>query len=128
MMKNIEISEGIIASQIILTLLTHNSDLDEILELNKAVITVDAMQNLREQGYSYNVYNGENKKFFTWCTYIHRNSDDIIINGKEGSHSGTGELPYIGDKYEYIASFSNGDFTGAALKLAIEIKKFVEQE
>ena len=128
-MKNILIGEGIVASQKITTLLENNVELNEALDLTKNTICVGALQNCREQGYTFLVYNLNTGKSFTWCTYEHRNSDGIIINGKEGYHCGSGDLPYKGDsKWDCIASFSYNEFDRAAKRLASEIIHFVKQE
>ena len=128
-MKNIQIDEGIVASQIITTLLENDAELNEALVLTKNTVNVGALQNCREQGYTYFVYNFKNSKSFTWCTYEHRNSDSIIINGKEGYHCGSGDLPYAGDsKWNPIASSGYREFDKAAKRLASEIIHFVKQE
>ncbi|MCP6727399.1 MAG: hypothetical protein KJI69_05320 [Patescibacteria group bacterium] len=127
-MSNIQISEGIKISQIVLAMLQGNEELDEALTKAKTMVCIDALQNCREQGYAYSVYNLKTSETFTWCTYEHRNSDSIIINGKKGMHSRSGELPYKGDKYEYIASFDYNEHYEAAQTLAKEIIQFVEQE
>ena len=64
---------------------------------NIGEIYVNTLQNGRETGLTFIVErknnNVEQKDFFTFCVYEHRNSDEIIINGKEGFLSY--ELPYI---------------------------------
>ena len=65
----------------------------------------------------------------TWCTYEHRNSDNIIINSKEGWAGGCVDVPYGGgSKYDYDASFSYEQYEAAAqgiIDLIIEYRKTV---
>lgn len=95
-------------------------------ELKKAMETknikdgsvgVASFYNTREWGNVYTVTQPDgNKRSFS--VYEHRNSDDIIINGKtnwEGDH----ELPYSGDsKYKYFGSFDYNRPDQAAESLA----------
>jgi len=75
-------------------------------ELADASITVGTFTNCREQGFTFQVWNSNTGEYFTYCVYEHRNSDQIIINGKKGIISCAGDLPYIEDsKYVYISKF-----------------------
>ena len=65
-------------------------------------------------------------KPFTFCTYEHRNSDKIIINGLEGYHDSAGDLPYKGNKYEYIADFSYNQAFEAAEALSKLIREYAD--
>ncbi len=124
-MNKIEFSRGIVVSQIITKILGQNDELNDFLEKQKNEIYVGALQNGREQGYTYSVVNPKTLKAFTWCTYEHRNSDAIIINGKEGFISDG--LPYKGDSaHIYIARFESEEYAKAAKKLAEEIIRFLK--
>lgn len=63
----------------------------------------------------------------TFCIYEHRNSDEIIINGKDGYINHNGDLPYCGDskwKYLGIASYEDYDkATDILVKEILKIKK-----
>jgi hypothetical protein len=75
-------------------------------DLEGISISVGAFTNCREQGLTFQVWNSNTGEYFTYCIYEHRNSDQIIINGKEGIVSLAGDLPYAeGNKYGYIESF-----------------------
>ena len=79
-------------------------------------IAVGTFTNCRECGLTFKIMLRES---FTWCIYEHRNSDEIIINGKEGYISMNGMLPYCGNsKWEYLASFSCNQYSKCANKLA----------
>lgn len=113
----ITIASGLRNSLIVLELLRSFDDLPDI--------HVGTFTNCREQGLTFCVSstteNGEYFVFdaFTWCVYEHRNSDEIIINGKKGLISMNGDLPYMGEsKWEYLASFSWGEYSECATKLA----------
>ena len=70
----------------------------------------------------------ENGETFTFCTYEHRNSDSIIINGKKGYISIAGNLPYKSDnKYEYLDSFAFDQHYQAANRLYALILIFFGQ-
>lgn len=95
------------------------------LTLNKEV-TVGTFTNCRECGYTFRVsiYEPEYRAF-TFCVYEHRNSDKIIINGKEGCISLNGDLPYNGDsKWDYLHSFDYDQHKECALKLQELINNF----
>ena len=113
--KNISIENGLEISLKVLDELKKH-------KLNKDV-TIGTFTNCRECGLTFRVFGKE--KSFTWCVYEHRNSDEIIINGKEGYISFNGDLPYNGDsKYSYLHSFNHGEFTECADKLAEIINNF----
>lgn len=105
----ITLSNGLKNSLVVLELLRDNEELANI------PITVGTFTNCRECGLTFMVMG---KKSFTWCIYEHRNSDGIIINGKEGYICLNGELPYIGNsKYEYLAEFKYNQHYEVARKL-----------
>lgn len=86
-------------------------------------VAVGTFTNCRECGLTFRVM--ENGRAFTWCVYEHRNSDDIIINGKEGYVSSNGDLPYMADdKWSYITLFSYNQHYEVAEKLASLINEF----
>ena len=96
-------------------------------ELFAYEIMVGCFTNCREVGLTfYPIYlNGrmldESK---TFCIYEHRNSDQIIINGKEGYITGSGELPYMSDsKWDYLASAECENYDVATDLLVREILK-----
>ena len=100
----------------------------KILKKDKSIkgieVYVGCFTNSREVGLTYAV---ENKKHesFTFCTYEHRNSDCIIINGKEGYVSSSDELPYISDsKWECLGCAGYEQYDEAAKILAKLIKDF----
>lgn len=90
--------------------------------LNKYV-SVGTFTNCRECGYTFKVM--EKGRSFTWCVYEHRNSDEIIINGKIGYIGINGDLPYNSDnKWDYLHSFSYDQHKECAEKLAELINNF----
>lgn len=120
----ITLASGLVNSLIILEFMRNNEEIRHI------DIAVGAFTNCREAGLTYKVtgYNKDNKyvpcENFTFCTYEHRNSDEIIINGKPGYINLNGDLPYKeGDKYHFIASFRYNQHYEAANKLAELIKE-----
>lgn len=111
-------SVGLMKSEIIDLLLRDELDRFDYEASNVESLIIGCFTNCREQGHTYIVH-AKNGKSFTFCIYEHRNSDEIIINGKEGHVSLNGELPYKGDnKNEYIASFGPDDYYKAARKLS----------
>lgn len=114
----ITLETGLKNSLIVLEHLRNNEDLKDI------HIAVGTFTNCRECGLTFRVMS-KRAEAFTWCIYEHRNSDNIIINGKEGYITMNGELPYKGDsKYIYIASFNWNQHLECAHKLAELIIKF----
>jgi len=94
-------------------------------ELKDIPIEVGTFTNCRECGLTFKV---AEEKAFTWCVYEHRNSDEIILNGKEGHITLSGDLPYKGNsKYDYIASFKFNQHYECAEKLAKLIIAFHEK-
>lgn len=78
-------------------------------------VSVSTLDNGREQGNVYTVVtpDGSTRSF---AVYEHRNSDTIIINGKE-DWDGTG-LPYAGDNSRHFyAQYHEGEFKRAAQAL-----------
>lgn len=87
-------------------------------------VFVSPFYNNRELGNVYTVKmpNGNTMSF---SMYEHRNSDDIIINGKQDWDGE--ELPYASEyKHDYIASFRYNDRDGAADSLAKLLKEAQE--
>ena len=120
----IYLSSGIKNSLVVLEHLRNNSELNQLCE-----ISVGAFTNCREVGFTFSVlgYNDDDGKLipgsvddlFTYCVYEHRNTDDIIINGKSGLINMNGDLPYKGgSKDDYIAAFSWHEHYKCAEKLA----------
>lgn len=103
-----------------------------------AHVAVYAMQNGREHGYIFacmetirtaqlDPQEHDDKyesRSFSWTVYEHRNSDAIVINGAEGYLHMSGELPYKGDKWDVLASFSYNEYDKAATALARMIMKW----
>ena len=117
----ITLVSGLINSLIVLEFLRNEEELFDI------PIDVGAFTNCREAGLTFKVMDTNCKGFksFTWCVYEHRNSDSIIINGKEGYLSLSGDLPYKGKtKYEYIGEFKYNQHYEAAQELSKLIQKF----
>ncbi len=113
----ITLSQGLKNSLIVLEHLRDNTDLKDI------NIIIGTFTNCRECGLTFLM--SEGNKAFTWCVYEHRNSDSIIINGKEGYISCAGELPYIADsKWEYLAEFKYNEHYECAIKLAEMFTEF----
>lgn len=112
----ITLSQGLLNSLFVLEYLRNNEDLKGI------DIDVGTFTNCRECGLTFKYYG---KKSFTWCVYEHRNSDSIIINGKEGYISMSDDLPYMADsKYKYLAEFSYNQHFKCSEKLAKMILDF----
>lgn len=129
LMKRIEFARGLIVSHIIATILGGNSKLNQVLDEIDTEVYISALQNGREQGYMYSVRRPKTDSFFTWCTYEHRNSDEIILNGREGYYSMGGQYPYKSDnKSDCIASFLYDEYDRAANALADEIISFLQEK
>jgi hypothetical protein len=115
----ITIDEGLKYSLKILKYLRKNKN------IKKIPIYIGTFTNCREQGLTFRVSLNNSCDAFTWCVYQHRNSDDIIINGKEGFITMNGDLPYSGDSsHTYLASFRYDKFEECANKLAKMIITF----
>ena len=111
MKTKISVSKGLEVTLKILKLIKKRKDL-------LCDVSIGAFTNCRECGLTYMVTEGNFNDWFTFCTYEHRNSDKIIINGAQGLISMNGELPYNGDsKWDYLASFEYNDYEGAVDKL-----------
>lgn len=84
-------------------------------------VSVSVLKNGRENGNIYSVLEPDGSvRAFT--VYEHRNSDSIVINGKE-NWDGT-ELPYAGDsKNNFYAEIGHGDNRQAARTLAFFMKE-----
>ena len=105
-----------------LVVLEHLRNVVEDEGLGEIYITVGTFVNGRECGLTFAIYGGVES--FTYCVYEHRNSDAIIINGREGYASQNGDLPYAKDsKYGYLAEFGYNKHYDCAVKLADLIKK-----
>lgn len=129
----IRLSQGLEISFAILNFIQSDDELNR-----SCVIYVYALQNGREQGLAYHlgdVYDKDGTflpipidSSFTWCTYEHRNSDKIIINGTWGMHNMSGQIPYKSDnKHDYLHSFAYNQHYDAYLKLKEEILEFREK-
>lgn len=113
-MKQIQMSSGLEISLKVLKLFKRNTELKKHKKIN---IGIGTFTNCRECGLTFMCDKGA--KFFTFCVYEHRNSDDIIINGKKGYISLCGDLPYKGDsKYVYFKNFKYNQFQETADFLA----------
>jgi len=114
----ITLGAGLVNSLIVLEHLRNDRELADI------PINVGCFTNCREEGLTFRIMTKRGQDSFTWCIYEHRNSDSIVINGKEGYISITDDLPYQGNKYEYLAAFTYGEHYKAAKKLSRLIQKF----
>ena len=114
------LNEGLNISLKILDLIKKDKD------LKKYRICVNCFQNCREMGLTFT--NLDSNDDMTYCVYEHRNSDDIIINGKKNWTSFAGDLPYIGKtKYDCIASFRAGQIKECFLRLKELLLKGIER-
>jgi hypothetical protein len=85
-------------------------------KVENPAIEIGEFDNCRESGFTYSLLGG--KQDMVFCVYEHRNSDSIIINGCMRQHM-KAYGPYNGDsKWDYLATFSYGDYTGCAERLA----------
>lgn len=76
-------------------------------------LVIGSFDNCREYGNTYSIKDSN----FTYCTYEHRNSDAIIINGCENQDIKP-YGPYNGDsKWDYLESFDYGQITETVNKL-----------
>jgi len=96
-------------------------------EINGYTIYVGCFTNCREVGLTF-YPSWKNDKYLnnskTFCVYEHRNSDQIIINGKDGCISWNGDLPYkMGGKWDYLASAGYKEYDKATDLLVKEILK-----
>jgi hypothetical protein len=123
----IHVSKGLKNSLIVLEHLRNHEELNKLCD-----ISVGAFTNCRENGLTFiltginddsgnylrgDIHTGASV-VFTYCIYEHRNSDSIIINGKEGYVTNNGELPYAGEtKSDYLAEFPCNAHTETADKL-----------
>jgi len=118
-MKQIKLSSGLEIGLKVLKLLKKNKELKKHKDID---VYVGVFSNCRECGITFMC--SKKSKDFTFCVYEHRNSDDIIINGKSGFISMNGELPYAGDSaHIYLKSFRYDKFQETAdclAKLIIE--------
>ncbi len=123
----VQVSAGLKNSLIVLEHLRYDQEFNRKYEVNVGCFT-----NCREVGLTFallGAYDEAGKYHsvdaFTFCIYEHRNSDEIIINGKAGYVSFNGELPYGGEtKYDYLAHFSYNQHYEAAEKL----KELIEEK
>lgn len=113
----IQLNSGLKNSLLVLEHLRDKTDLKDI------DVSVGTFTNCRECGLTFFVR--EEDRDFTWCVYEHRNSDDIIINGKNGDNSMCGGLPYKSDsKSDYLELFKYNEHMKCADKLAEMIIDF----
>ncbi len=119
----ITLSSGMLNSTIVLNFL-HNMD-----SLKAVPVYVECFMNCRESGLVFTTYNKDTAKRMSFCVYEHRNSDEIIINGKENWSSFNGDLPYLTDsKSKCIASFSHNQHYEASVFLAKQLASFYTDE
>lgn len=123
----ITLNAGLKNSFVVLELLRNSEELCE-----KVRIHVECFNNGREHGLTFSMgsYLDDSSKVcflkdrFTFCVYEHRNSDEIIINGKMNWSSFSGDLPYSSDsKNIFCACFKYSEHYKVAEWL---IKKFLE--
>ena len=119
----LEKSQGLLVSEKVLKFVKRELN---SFKSNGSNVYIGTFTNLRECGLTYMCY--DKGRTFTFCTYEHRNSDGIIINGKEGLVCANGELPYGGNKWDCLASFNCGEYEQAGMKLAELIKEFLNAE
>lgn len=113
------LNDGLKNSLIVLEILRNDNSLYDV------PIIVGTFTNCREQGLTFSI---SEKEAFTWCVYQHRNTDSIIINGKEGFISMNGDLPYCSNsKWKNLAEFDCGRHTEAAKFLTEMLKKYYEK-
>lgn len=118
---NLVKTKGLLVSEKVLKHLRANKHFKKM----EGTVHVGTFTNCREVGLTY-MAESKGGKYFTWCTYEHRNSDSIILNGKTGFVTNLGDLPYKSDsKWDYIAEFGPGCEEECSRKLAAEIIKFV---
>ncbi len=125
----VQLTAGLKNSLLVLELLRYDQGFNQ-----KYEVAVGCFTNCREVGLTFTLIGayGEDNKYqsmstdcFTFCVYEHRNSDEIIINGKSGYVSLNGDLPYGGEtKYDYLAAFSYNQHYEAAEKL----KELIEEK
>lgn len=119
----ISIEQGLVNSLIVLELLRNNES------LNDFDVTIGTFTNCRECGLTFRVSGNKETGSFTWCVYEHRNSDQIIVNGKPGYVCLNGELPYRdGTKWDYLQAFSPGDYENVAEYLVSSIADHFSKE
>jgi hypothetical protein len=121
----IYLDEGLRIGLIILELLRSNKYQEQLHDIS---IGVGTFTNCRENGLTFRV---QNKKsgFFTFCVYEHRNSDEIIVNGRFGYVNSNGDLPYISDSPSvYLKSFKWENYSDCAAYLAKRIVEFYNGE
>lgn len=118
----ITLKEGLKTGLVILELLRDDERLKNI------PIYVECFINCREGGLTFTV-KGQTKSM-TYCIYEHRNSDNIIVNGKENWSSFSDDLPYAGeDKWDCIKSFGYGKYFECFQWLSNEfVRKFEEMK
>jgi len=105
----LELNPGLKNSLVILELLREREAFKDI------TVDIGVFTNGREVGLTFQVYQKGSDKNVTFCAYQHRNSDDIIINGRENYRGSVGELPYVADdKYTYLACFKYDEHYAAA--------------
>jgi len=114
----ITIAQGLINSMEVLRLLQNDEDLKDI------DVHIECFVNCRECGLTFTVRKKEGNNRKTFCIYEHRNSDEIIINGIDNWSSFSEDLPYMGDKWTYLANFGYGEFYKVYEKLKELILNF----
>jgi len=113
----VNIDRGLKIGLIVLELIRDDEELQDL------PVAVGTFTNRRENGLTFRV--SKTDRAFTFCIYEHRNSDSIIINGKKGYNTASGDLPYMKDSaFGYMASFSAGQYQECTDRLIEMIKKF----
>ena len=122
-MNNVSFFKGISLSLQIAESLRNDSIFQE--ELRDKEVSIGCFTNNRECGLTY-IVSYDNINYFTFCTYEHRSSDQIIINGLEGYHVNVGDLPYNSDG-KYYAKFNYNEVGQAAETLKeLIIKRIIQ--
>lgn len=99
-------------------------------------IYVDTFYNGRETGFTFTIYpcmrGSRNITKMVWCVYEHRNSDQIILNGREYRADDHSDMPYdlpykTDSKWDYIASFDYNQGNKCSARLIKEVKAYVKK-
>lgn len=90
---------------------------------NTGPVSVAPFYNTREWGNAYTAIQPDGTSR-TFSVYEHRNTDSIIINGRENWVGGeASSLPYAGEsKYDFFAEFPPGEYRQAADALSYFLK------
>lgn len=117
-------NNSIVGQKLYLATAFPEKDLRPVVErLGIGDFSVGSFDNGREWGLTYTVLTptGDTR---TFSVYEHRNTDSIIINGKENWDPNVQDLPYAGDsKNAFFAEVSAEDFPRAAESLGFFMKE-----